>query len=230
MNTRLIAAAAGVACVAGVSSAGLTVMDTAVFGPNTPDYTQQVTLDKFDSDLGVLQSIKVKLFMEISGGNASVDNDSDNPAVVDVEFGAVGSISSVDVTLLDGGFNPVAADVNLVAMQQFMLAGNDGDPQGTFELGGPDSATLDGAGLNDMSMGFINALFFNEYQASGGGTFTVDIDVDTAFSVSGGSGVAGAFNPVTAQGNVMVIYEYIPTPSTAAMLALGGLVATRRRR
>jgi hypothetical protein len=205
-------------------------MQTVNFGPTTPDFTIPLTFDQYDGNLSDLVSVKVKAFLEVTGGSATVDNDGMTSTNVSIEFGTTLSLSSTDVTLLDGAFQPVVGDVDVLANQMFALAANDLDDPTIFnDDGGPDNATLGGAIGSNMGMGFINSTFFSEYVGSG--TFDIIIDADTAFSISGGSGVSGAFTPQIASGNLMVIYEFIPAPSSLALLAIGGgLMGVRRRR
>lgn len=216
-----------------VSSAGAaTIMQTQTFGPNTPNYLSSLTFDKFD-DLGgtlTLQSVKVKMSMSVFGGSATVDNDGVDPASVTIEFGASGSISSGDVSLLDTLFQPVISDVNVFTAGNFNLAANDLDPTNQFDNdAGPDNATLNVVPDSDMDMGFIAPSLHPQYIGAGG-TFDIDVQIDTLFNILGEGGVAGSFVPVTAEGNVMVIYDYIPTPGTLAIAGFAGIAAGRRRR
>ncbi len=221
--------AAGVVALAGTASADM-LMQTLTFGPNTPDFSEVMTFDQFDGiALEDVLSIEVKMAITVSGGTATVDNDGAAPTTVDIDFGTSGSISSPDVTLLDAAFDPVVAGVDVLAMASPMLAANDGDDPLAFnDDGGADNFTLPGTGGSDSDSGFINSLFWGDFL--GGGTFEIEADLDSAFSVSGGSGVSGAFTPQSVEGNVMVTINFVPAPGSVALLGLGGFVATRRRR
>jgi hypothetical protein len=228
----LIGGAAAVVLVAGSTASAGQIMQTESFGPTTPDFSGTLTFDKFDDQGGTLTltGIKVKVQLDIDGGSAFADNDGVEPGTVDVEFGATGAISSTDVSLLDGAFQPVTADVDVLNLATFNLTGHQGaDPIGTpeFEGDGDDDQIIGGPG-SDMSMGFINSLFYAEY--IGLDTFEIDFDVTTAFSISGASGVGGGFAPVIASGNVMITYDFIPAPGVASLLGVAGLAAARRRR
>jgi hypothetical protein len=225
---KLISAAAILAC-AGAAQANF-IMQSLDFGPNTPNYQQTLTFDKHDGSLGALLSVQVKLSIAIENGSATVDNDGVDPATVDVQFGASGAISSVDVPLLDAAFQPVVGDVDVFDAANFALSANDSDPAGQFDDdGGPDNGTLNVSPMSDQDSGFIADSLFGNYVGAGD-TFDVLVDVDTLFEILGQGGVAGAFVPVDASGNVMVIYEYVPTPGAAGLLAIAGVAATRRRR
>jgi len=166
--------------------------------------------------------------LSVSGGNASVDNDGETSTTVDVEFGTSLGISSSDVSLLDGAFDPVTAGVNVLTNPSISLAANDGDDINQFDAGGPDFDMITGVAGMDNDSGFINALFFGDYV--GAGMFSIDAIANTEFSISGGSAVQGSFVNQTASGSVTVIYNFIPAPSAAALFGLGGLAAARRRR
>ncbi len=232
MKLRAPALTAGlVCCVCGTASAA-TMMQTETFGPNTPNFQQTLTFDKFD-DLGgtlTLQSVKVKMELEISNGSATVDNDGVDPASVTIEFGASGAISSSDVPLLDAGFQPVTSDVDVFTAGNYNLSANDSDPDGQFDNdNGPDNATLNVVPDSDMDMGFIAPSLISNYVGAGA-TFDVLVEVDTLFNILGQGGVAGSFVPVSASGNVMITYEYIPAPGVMGLAGLAGLAAARRRR
>ena len=225
------------ACGLGVlvlaSAAGAApIMQTEFFGPSTPNFQQTLTFDKFD-DLGgtrTLLSVKVKMELSVFGGSATVDNDGVDPASVTIEFGASGAISSGDVSLLNGAFQPVTSDVNVFTAGNFNLSANDSDPTNQFDNdGGPDNATLNVTPDSDMDMGFIAPSLHAQYIGAGA-TFDVLVQVDTLFNILGQGGVAGSFVPVSAEGNVMVIYEYVPAPGSLALAGLAGFAATRRRR
>lgn len=203
-------------------------MQTVNFGPDTPNFNEVLTFNQFNVDLADVESIKVKLQLDISGGSLTVDNDGVDPATVEVELGASASLSSLDVTLLNDMFQPVAADVDLSSMATFNLAPNDGDDDQNFDNdGGPDNGTLNGGMQSGMSMGFVNAAFWADY--IGAGTFDISVDVLQLLDFGGVGGVSGGFTPTQAAGNVMIIVT-IPAPASAGVLGLGVLALGRRRR
>lgn len=231
MNLRVGLAAGAVLAVAGAAS-GAVIMQTQNFGVvnSVPAYLDTVTFNQFNPALGTLNSIKVKLSFDVSGGAVGVDNESPVPANVTADFGAMASISSIDVTLLDNAFQPVAADVTASNMYGFNLGVDDGDAANQWDAGGTDTDLQNGAAASDMSMGFINSLFFAGF--TGGGTFDIDVATSQFLQLSQQSGVSTTFSPLTGVGNVMVTYDYtpIPAPGALALLGMGGLLAARRRR
>jgi uncharacterized protein (TIGR03382 family) len=221
-----IAAAAG--CAAAASAGTFQEVQVQSFGPQAPDFTTGLVFNQFTGNLADLTSIEVIVDLSVDGGSASVDNDGETSTMVDIEFGTSVSISSMDVSLLDGSFDPVSAGVSVLTNPSLSLDANDGDDITQFDAGGPDFATVMGLAGSDNDSGFINTMFFADYV--GGGMFTIDVDANTEFSISGGSAVQGSFVNQTASGSVTVIYNFIPAPGAVALFGLGGLAAARRRR
>ncbi len=189
-----------------------------------PNYDETFTFNMFDTGLGTLTGVDITLQLDISGGFLGVDNDGVGPATVNVEFGASGALISGDVTLFPA---PAVVTSNNAI---FNLAADDGDGVGVQSTGA-DYDQLSGVFTSNSSMESINALFISEYEGTGL-TFDILASITQVLDFGGVSGVAGEFGPQTADIVVEVVYYYdaVPTPGTAALLGLGGLVATRRRR
>jgi hypothetical protein len=235
MSMKLRSAAFAMVALAFCGNAAMAaqLMETENFGPATPNYNQTLTFDKFDPLLGILNSIKVKMQIDITGGSLGVDNDGAGPASVDVELGAEGTLSSGDVTLLDITFLPVTGTVSASTMAHFDLGPENGDGPNNIDTTGPDGALMLGQPASDMAMGFINPIFFAGYIGTGQ-TFDIDADIDQILNTGSVGGVEGSFSPVTASGNVMVVYDYtpfVPEPSSAvlALLAMLGWAGFARR-
>ncbi|MBL4808858.1 MAG: PEP-CTERM sorting domain-containing protein [Phycisphaerales bacterium] len=185
-----------------------------------PDYDQTFTFNQFDSALGTLTGINVTLQLDISGGFLGVDNDGIDPAVVNVEFGASGILTS-----LPGLFLSLTTSNSAT----FNLAADDLDGPGV-QTTGPDYDELSGVATSSSTSSAILAAFFSNY--IGLGTFDILADINQVIDFGGVSGVAGQFDPQVADIIVTVGYKYdpIPAPGSMALLGLGGLIATRRRR
>ncbi|MEM1329848.1 MAG: choice-of-anchor E domain-containing protein [Planctomycetota bacterium] len=221
-------AALAVAAVAGTASAGMSISQTETFGPQAPNFSSTLTFDQYNGSVADLVSIEVIIDMSVSGGSATLDNDGETATSVDVEFGTSVGIASSDVSLLDGAFDPVTAGVSVLTNPTVNLGANDGDDINAFnDDGGADNGSVLGLAGSDNDSGFINTMFFSQY--TGAGTFDIIIDAQTEFGIFGGSAVQGSFVNQVAEGSVTVIYNFIPTPGTAALLGLGGLAAIRRR-
>jgi len=193
-----------------------------------PNLTETLNFKQFD-DLGgtlTLQSIQVLLELEVSGGSMILDNDGVDPAAGTFEFGAKGSISSSDVSLLDIALDPVTGVVEAMHIGTFNLAGNQGDGQTDFDPTNPDGMQYYGSIEFDSDSGFITPIVFSDY--IGTGTFDIEFGVTQWQDFGGISGIEWAIAPVSAVGKVEVIYNYVPEPATMAFLSIGLLFCRRR--
>ena len=209
-----------------ISANAATIMQTKNYGAGTPNFTETLTFNKFDPSLGTLNSVKIKMLVNVSGGSLTVDNDGVDPASVTVELGADGAVTSTDVTIAP----TVGASASTGAV--FNLAAENGDGPSNIDPSGPDGAVHNGGSDSGMDMQFINAAFFSDY--TGLGTFDVDAEIDQILDFGSIGGVEGSFTPVTADGNVMITYDYtaVPEPSSIAMIILGlvGFFFARKRK
>ena len=208
---------------------GATITQVETFS-GTPDLTRTLTFDEFD-DLGgtlTLTSIQVSVSLSAIGGQLILDNDGESSASGSFDFGAKGDISSTDVSLLDAGLLPVTSEVQAGHNQAFSLDPNTGDGPSDFDPTAPDGLQYNGGTETDSDSGLISGTVFNQY--IGTGTYDIDVDVTQWQDFGGVSGIEWAVTPVSASGEVTVIYNYIPEPATLGLLSLGALALLRRRR
>lgn len=233
MKRALVIAALAVSAMSGVASAApcdTMIMQEIPFGPNTPNFRQTLTFDKYAGPASDICSIQVFMNLQISDGFLVVDNDGALPALAAAKLGAEGDISSMDVPLLDAGLQPVTSPVQVATMQIFNLGPDNGDgslPMFPPDPAGPDGGLMLGQPGAGSDNGFISPALFAPY--AGGGTFNVLVDVDQVIDFGGIGGVEGSFGSVIAQGSVKVIY-IVPEPATMSLLGLGALGLLRRIR
>lgn len=239
MNSKLLAiSAAGALAVAAGSAHAAQIMQTQNFGPTTPNFNTNLTFNKFDGTLGTLTSVKVKVQLDVQGGFLKLDNDGVGPASGNADLGALATIASMDVPLLDAGLQPVIGPgVSVVTSSPFAVQGNDGDATNTFDDGTVDNFSMTGNAGSDMGMGIISSLFYASNYTDAIpdmtlATFGINVNVSQIFTYGSLGGIQFQGGPVSASGNVMVIYDYtpVPAPGAAGLAALGGGLLIRRRR
>jgi len=196
----------------------------------TPNLSQTLTFDKFD-DLGgtlTLQSVQVIFHLNSHDGTFILDNDSALPAAGTFEFGAKGGITSADVPLVDGSFQPVVAELDALHSGPFGLAGDPSPVVGDYNPAPTDGMQYDGTDEYNSDSGYIASVLLGQY--IGTGTFDIDVDVIQWQDFGGISGIEWAVSPVNVEGSVEVVYTYVPEPATISLLSIGGLTLLRKRR
>ena len=197
----------------------------------TPNLNQALTFDKFDTLGGTrtLTSVEVKFTLNSHNGQLILDNDGALPAAGTFEFGSNGGISSTDVPLVNGIFQPVTANLAAVHSGPFNLAGDPAPISGDFNPAAPDGMQYNGGNESDSDSGFIAPSVFASYIGAGG-TFDIDVAVIQWQDFGGVSGIEYAVTPVDVDGSVEVIYTYIPEPVTLSFMSIGGLALLKRRK
>ncbi|MCP5524500.1 MAG: choice-of-anchor E domain-containing protein [Verrucomicrobiales bacterium] len=228
-----LAVVVGLCLPAQVQAAQIVQMES--FGPNTPNYNVNLTFNQFDTLGGrrTLTAVKVSLTLNVSGGDATADNDGVNPGTVTITIGGAGSLSSTDVLLLNSSFQSIAQNVQAVTTGSQYLTADDGDGPGV-QTTGTDWYTLIGQSQSSSGGDFVNSGLWTIGAKGyiGTGTFQLTAAVTTSFNISGISGAAGEFNPIAADGAATVTYYYVPEPEAWAIasLPLLGLVGIALRR
>lgn len=98
-----------------------------------------------------------------------------------------------------------------------------------------------GTGFNDVTIALFDGVNFIENVATGLNFSTTAFDITRSYDISSLDGVADARIRIIVNGatgatgnnrydNLLIEGTKIPTPGSAALIALGGLVAARRRR
>lgn len=228
LRISLLAAALGLLAFS-TDARALTITQSQGFA-GQPNLAKVVEFDRFNPAYGTLQSVEWRLMLDIDGGSLTVDNDGPLPASVSVELGAAGSLLSSEVTLLNSFFQPILSGANSVGVSTgsvFELAGDNGDGM-TFDPTMPDADTHVGGSASTSASDFLSPQFLADYV--GTEMFKLTVDVDQLLEFGGTGGVSGQFEPVTAMPNVVLIYEFVPEPTTATLALLGLLPLLNRAR
>jgi len=204
----------------------------------TPNFDQVLTFNEFDEQSGnrTLTDIQVLLSFSSIGGSLILDNDSGDPASGTFEFGAKGDISSVEVSLIDAGFQPVVSEISAVYSDGFSLDPNTGDGSNDFDPTPPDGMQYDAGTQSGNDGGYLAAGVFSQYL--GTSTFDVTADAIQWSDFGSVSGIEYAVSPSTASGTVTFNYFYdytgqpIPEPATMLLFGTGliGVAGVGRRR
>ncbi len=228
----LVLAAFGGAVVTLSASQGAVITQTRAFGPGTPDFSQQLTFDRYDGFLSELISVQVELRLDSAGGLLRLDNDAAGGVGGTAEIGASALLTSPDVPLLDKFLQPVVGLATASSTSPFSLAGNDGDADGKFNAGGPDTADIPGSAASKSLSGTISSTFLSDFV--GADSFGVNVSAHPILSFAPSNGVSFTGELGTASGSVVITYTYekdpVPAPAALPLLGLGGVMAVRRRR
>ncbi len=215
-------------CAAAAPAAMIT--QTRTFS-GIPDFQSILNFDSFDTGLGTLLGVTIWVDVDVTSGQAIVDNESDSLASVTVDFSADAAASSAGEV-----FFPTTT-ANAAISQSLQLGPDDGDGN-SIDPASPDGAAVS---LNSASGSMMTSMLASAstQQATQVSTFTdllagadydILLDSSTIFQIYGASGVAGGFTPANVAGEVTVQYNYVPEPATMSLLAIGGVAALKRRR
>jgi len=196
-----------------------------------PNMTGSLNFNQFNNSGGLtLQSIEVSLALQTSGGNLKLDNDSTSPASGTFEFGAKGNLSSTDVVLLNSLFSPVPGEVSAIYSQVFNLAANVGDGPGDYDPTPPDGLLYCGGTINKSLSGYVTSpvWYAGTKGFVGTGTYNISYTVYQWLDYGSIGGIEYAAIPGSVNGNVTVVYNYIPEPTTLLLLGLGAVMLRRK--
>ena len=222
---RIIALVVTASGVASAASAAV-ITQTQTISPTTTDIVQTQNFAQFDPSLGTLTGVTVTA--SASQGPVSMrftyNGSGTSPAgrVFRYAFDFTGSIKQ--------GADTIASGANQVFDPFGPLSGYGSIPSPVGYV--PGQAII----YSDLSWSLsianvVNVLPANFTPYVGVGTVPFDVRLENFFGVSTQSGWNVQLTTL-GQSSITLdyIYDPVPTPGAVALLGLGGLVATRRRR
>lgn len=189
----------------------------------SPTFSTPLTFDEFDDAGGTLTLLRVTITLDatVADGKLVVDNDGEAVANTTVEFGATIELDSSDVSIAPG------VDVTSTTSGSLSLSADNGDTT-TFDSDTSQPDVDEIAGASNSASSSKDQSNLSDFI----GTSQYDIEVDAiqTFDLGTIGGAQTQIDPLTASGDVTVVYEYIPEPASAALLGLSGVALLARRR
>lgn len=213
--TCVAISALALAGAAATASAGI-ITESAPFAFPVSPGSATVLLPQFDTLGGTRDLVRVTL--EIQGqvsGRVTIENDSAISGVFHVRFDGLVQASAMSL-------NPSAIlsmttpDVVLSPSDGINNAGADFVDFGTLVAGNSASVTT----LDPTAMAPFIGIGNIEVLSQGSASYVIQGTTDSIVRV----------RDLRVSGTAIVIYEFVPSPGSAALLLIGGVVAARRRR
>lgn len=202
-----------------------------------PNASQNMTFNRFNSELGTLNQVTVTVILNKTGGRFEVDNDSESSGTISLTHSVSANLTASGVILLRDDFSSVGAVGTLNATNSLNnqnVSATTGDTTTTFNATGlGDYVLFEPSDSSAMDTGAIGNLFISSYV--GTGTFTTTLNASQTVNASGLGGLQQAFTVSSVSGYVSVTYDYtpvapIPEPESALLVGIGVLYLLRRRR
>ncbi len=200
-----------------------------------PTGSVPLTFNKFDTTLGTLTSVTVRVDMTKQRGQLEVDNDSASSGTISLTHQVIGALSSSVSLVKTGGGSSVGQSGSFTASNTFSatVGVSSGDNILTFDATllsdyvkfQPGTSTASDAGVIDPS-------FISQYAFAGFQTFNITMGATQAVNATGLSALQQAFTNSDIDGKVAVTYNYsaVPEPASALLGGIGCLALLRRRR
>jgi hypothetical protein len=109
--------------------------------------------------------------------------------------------------------------ISAVTSKTMSLTGDDGD-EATFSTSGTDYGVMNISATSNTSSIIVGSDYWSKYQANGVATFVFDATVSQTMNLDAFGGSQQLINPMAANGNVVVTYNFIPEPTPASLAVL----------
>lgn len=179
--------------------------------------TTYLTLGKFDSGLGTLAGVELKINFSGVGGSFTVTNTSGTVAVTSAVMNA--SIFGFGIA------SWTTNDFNLASIPALPFSGIAEGSQQIFAV------TAGNIWTNEIQN--VSSTFWSDYEAPGGGTVSFPVFNNSEVFLTASDVATADSGGISLETEMVVTYTFVPEPSTYALLLAGGAVslwALRRRK
>ena len=219
MATKLITPLAMMVVLVGLLSAPAaanTITYTDSIALDTTNWSDTVSIPKFNPTFGTLDSIKYTLTGHVEG-TAKFENQDGAAATITMDLSSILKLQRPDLTTIVISV-PVASTSDDVAAYD-----------GVLDYAGTSGKTYSNLS-NDLSENVTSSTAADIALFTGTGDIVMPV-LATGASTGSGSGNLVLQFATAASANVEVVYTYtVPEPTTMGLLSLGGLALIRRRK
>lgn len=178
---------------------------TVFSGPGTT----YLSLSKFDSSLGTLSGVELKINFSRVGGSFLVTNSS----------------GSVDVTSATMNASIFGFGIPSWTAYGFNLVSTPGLPYSGVAADSAQTFTVTTANVWSNEIANVDSLFWSDHEAPGGGTVNFPIFSTSEVTISDTNFASANPAGISLETEMVVTYTFVPEPSTYALLLMSGILS-----